>query len=183
MSNASAPQKTTDVSRFSLADDGAARASAFLVRIVAGLLFLENLSWKVPPHFGADDGSGLYYFTGLGIEYPVLSPYASFLESVVLPNFAVFGWGVFLVEIGLAVFLLLGLATRLWALIGVGQAVAIFLSVGSAPNEWRWSYFLMVATLIAVFGFASGRVLGLDAVLRPRVSRERLPGRLYRLAS
>lgn len=166
-----------------LADDRAARISAFIVRVAAGLLFVDNLSWKVPPHFGADDGSGLYYFTKLGVDHPVVAPFTSIIENVVLPNFGLFAWSVFVIEICLAVFLLLGVATRFWAAVGVGQALAIFLTVGAAPNEWKWSYFLMMTTLLAVFGFAAGRVVGIDAILRRRVTGPSVAARAYRLAS
>jgi thiosulfate dehydrogenase (quinone) large subunit len=165
------------------ANDRTARVSAFVVRIVVGLLWIENLSWKVPPNFGADDDSGLYYFTKLAIEHPLVPAYSSLVENVVLPNFAAFAWGVYLVEICLGVFLLLGLATRFWAVVGIAQTVAIFLSVGAAPNEWKWSYFLMATAHLAVLGFAAGRVLGLDSILRRRVSGGGLLSRLYRAMS
>lgn len=164
--------------RTGTAHDRATSICAFVVRITLGLLWLANLSWKKPPDFGAKDGSGLYHFTKLAIDYPVFPPYSALVKSVVLPNFTVFGWAVFLLEIGLAVFLLLGLATRLWALIGIAQTVAIFLSVGASPNEWKWSYFLMAAAHLAVLGFAAGRVWGLDALARRRMS-----GRSGRLAN
>ncbi|MGB7980230.1 MAG: TQO small subunit DoxD [Candidatus Nanopelagicales bacterium] len=166
-----------------LPDDRMAHFSAVVVRVVVGLLWVENLSWKVPPHFGADDDSGLYYFTSLAVEYPLLAPYSAVIENVVLPNFAVFGWGVFLVEIFLGLFLILGLATRFWAVVGLIQTVAIFLSVGAAPNEWKWSYFLMAAAHLAVLGFAAGRVLGVDGALRRRVTGNSLISRAYRLSS
>lgn len=166
-----------------LPNDAAARASAFVVRVVVGLLWVENLSWKVPPHFGADDDSGLYYFTNLAVEHPLLPAYSSMVENIVLPNFAVFAWGVYIVEICLGLFLILGLATRFWAVIGIMQTVAIFLSVGAAPHEWQWSYFLMAVAHLAVLGFAAGRVLGLDAILRPRSAGRSLLSRLYRLSS
>ena len=166
-----------------LPNDRTARISAFVVRIVVGLLWVENLSWKTPPQFGADDNSGLYYFTSLAVEYPLLAPYSAVIENVVLPNFAAFGWGVYIVEICLGLFLLLGLATRFWAVVGLIQTLAIFLSVGAAPNEWKWSYFLMAAAHLAVLGFAAGRVLGVDAVLRRRVTGGSLSSRAYRLAS
>jgi len=159
------------------AHDRATSICAFVVRIALGLLWVDNLTWKKPPDFGANDGSGLYHFTKLAIDYPVFPPYSALVKSVVLPNFTFFGWAVFLLEIGLAVFLLLGLATRLWALIGIAQTLAIFLSVGASPNEWKWSYFLMAAAHLAVFGFAAGRVWGLDALVRRRMN-----GRSGRLA-
>lgn len=162
------------------AHDRATSISAFLIRITVALLWMDNLSWKVPPDFGSKDRSGLYHFTSLAVEHPVLAPYTSVVQNVVLPHFAIFGWAVFLLEICLAAFLLLGLATRFWALLAIAQSVAIFLSVGASPNEWKWSYFLMVAVHLAVFGLAAGRVWGIDAVLRRRVSKGS-PGRLARL--
>ncbi len=172
------------------AHDRATMITAFLVRIIAGLLWLDNLSWKVPPRFGIDDNAGLYYFTKLAVEHPVLPPYSAVVENLVLPNFLIFAWGVFLLEICLAVFLLLGLATRLWALLAIVQSVAIFLSVGASPNEWKWSYFLMIATHLAVLGFASGRVWGVDMFLRRKVlsaapmgARPGMAARGYLLAS
>ncbi|MFZ1286924.1 MAG: TQO small subunit DoxD [Candidatus Phosphoribacter sp.] len=162
------------------AHDRATSISAFLIRITVALLWIDNLSWKVPPDFGSKDRSGLYYFTSLAVEHPVLAPYTSVVETVVLPHFAIFGWAVFLLEIALAAFLLLGLATRFWALVAIAQSIAIFLSVGASPNEWKWSYFLMAAAHLAVLGLAAGRVWGIDAVLRRRL-REGSPGRLARL--
>lgn len=162
------------------ASDRASSISAVIVRVAVGLLWLDNLTWKTPPNFGSDDNSGLYFFTSQAVRYPVLKPYSSLVENVILPHFAPFGWGVFLAEICLAVFLLLGLATRFWALVGIAQSIAIFLSLGAAPNEWKWSYFLMMLAHLAIFGFAAGRVWGLDSVLRKRVAAG-TGGRLSRL--
>ncbi len=180
-----APPISPTASLRGAAHDRTTAISAFVVRIVVGLLWLENLSWKIPPHFGADDGSGLFHFTKLAVEYPVFPPYTSVVKSLVLPNFAFFGWSVYILEICLALFLLFGLATRFWAVVGIAQTVAIFLSVGAAPNEWKWSYFLMAAAHLAVLGFAAGRVIGLDALLRRRVGggQHGLLAKSYLLAS
>lgn len=178
-----APPLTSSTAPVQVPDDRTARISAFVVRAVVGLLWLENLSWKIPPHFGADDDSGLYHFTSLAVEHPVLAPFSAVIENVVLPNFAVFGWGVFLAETSLAVFLLLGLATRFWAVVGILQTIAIFLSVSAAPNEWVWSYYLMAVGHVAILGMAAGRVWGLDAWLRQRISGSSTVARAYRAAS
>ena len=167
------------------AHDRASAISAVTVRLAVALLWLDNLSWKKPPNFGSNDHSGLYFFTSDAVRYPVFKPFSSLVENVILPHFAPFAWGVFIVEICLAVFLLIGLATRFWALVGIAQSIAIFLSVSAAPGEWKWSYFLMMAAHLSLFGFAAGRVWGLDAVLRPRAAAGaggRL-SRLYLLAS
>lgn len=140
------------------------------VRVTVGLLWLTNAGWKTPPDFGQESGRGLYRFTLEAVEHPVFAPYAWLVEELVLPNFVVFGWTVLLVEAALAAFLLLGLATRLWALVGAAQSVAIGLSVALAPNEWPWAYYLMVAVHLALFATAAGRTWGLDALVRPAVS-------------
>ncbi len=143
------------------------RALIAVLRIGVALLWIQNVSWKDPPTFGEGASpSGLYQFTNFAVEHPVFPPYSWLVEHVVLPNFAFFGWTVLLVESALGAFLLIGLATRLWALVGIAQTVAIALSVLNAPNEWVWSYLLMLLAHVALFATAAGRYAGLDGVLR-----------------
>lgn len=150
-----------------------------VVRVAAAALWIGNLGWKVPPHFGQgaspDAPKDLYQWTSYAVEEPVLGPYAWLVEHLVLPNFAVFAWGTLLVEAGLGAFLLIGLATRFWAVVGVGQTMAILLSVANAPGEWIWSYLLMILVHAVLFATAAGRYAGLDGVLRPhwQASRSR----------
>ncbi|MDZ4824869.1 MAG: TQO small subunit DoxD [Actinomycetota bacterium] len=136
-------------------------------RITVGMLWLVNAGWKRPPDFGENSGRGLYGFTTDAVEHEVFPPFAWLVREAVLPNFRAFGWGVLIVEAALGAFLTLGLLTRLWALVGVGQAIAIALSVLNAPDEWPWSYYLMVAANLVLFAIAAGRYVGLDGVLRP----------------
>jgi thiosulfate dehydrogenase (quinone) large subunit len=152
-----------------LAVSRASRALVAVLRVGVALLWIHNLGWKNPPTFGQGERpSGLYEFTRWAIEYPVFPPYSWVVEHLVLPNFAVFGWGVLIVESALGAFLLVGLATRLFALVGVAQTLAITFSVANAPNEWLWSYLLMLLAHLAIFATAAGRYAGLDGVLRPR---------------
>jgi hypothetical protein len=62
---------------------------------------------------------------------------------------------------GLLGFLLVGMGGRLWALLGIVQTVAIDLSVLNAPNEWHWSYLLMLLGHIVILGTAAGRYAGI----------------------
>lgn len=151
----------------------------FVTRIVLGLLWIQNSGWKTPPDFGRNAGGGLYKFTSFAVEHEVFAPYAFVVRELVLPNFIVFGWLVLIVEALLGAFLLLGLATRMWALVGVAQSLAIALSVLNAPGEWSWAYYLMIAAHLGVFAAAAGRYWGLDGVLRP--AWERSDSRLARL--
>lgn len=159
-----------------------------VVRVSAAVLWIGGVGWKIPPHFGEGTGPDaprdLYQWTSYAVTEPVFPPYSWLVEELVLPNFAVFGWLVLVVESALGAFLLIGLATRFWALVGIGQSAAIMLSVANAPGEWIWSYLLMMLLHAAIFATAAGRYLGLDGVLRPgwQASRFR-PARLLAVAS
>jgi thiosulfate dehydrogenase [quinone] large subunit len=142
-----------------------------VIRVGAAVLWAGSVGWKIPPHFGEgagpDANHDLYQWTSFAVDEPVLAPYSWLVENLVLPNFGVFAWTVLFVEAALGAFLLIGLATRFWALVGIGQSVAIMLSVANAPGEWIWSYLLMAMVHAALFATAAGRHFGLDGVLRP----------------
>ena len=150
-----------------LADSRSSRWLVAVARVVVALLWVQNVYWKVPPDFGEHRRADLYRFTRYAVDHPVFSPFAFVVRHVVLPNFTFFGWLTLLVEASLGAFLLVGLATRLWALIGAGQSLVIALSVLQTPGEWHWSYYLMIAAHLLLFGVAAGRAGGLDGVLRP----------------
>jgi uncharacterized membrane protein YphA (DoxX/SURF4 family) len=139
-----------------------------LVRILAGLLWLANTDWKVPPDFGEATGRGLYGFVADGIEHPVLVPYAFLLETFVLPNIALFGWVTLLVETSLAALLISGTLTRVAALGGAGQSLAITLTVSRVPGEWAFAYYLMVGVHLSVLAMDAGRTWGVDALVAKR---------------
>ncbi len=139
------------------------RGLAFL-RILVGLMWLYNVSWKRAPDFGQEADNGLYHFTSLAVEHPVLPPYSWVVENLVLPNFELFGWGVLVAETALAVMLLSGSWVRIAAAVGIAQSVAIGLSVAYAPDEWPWAYWLMIGAHVVLFLSASGRSLGVDGV-------------------
>lgn len=149
-----------DVTR--LANDRLARAGVLIARIVFAFLWIQNVRWKIPPNFDA-----LASFTALAVEHPVFPPYTAVVENYILPNIGVFGWFVVVSEASIGAFLLVGLFTRFWALLAVGQSFVIFLSVGLTPEEWPWSYYLMMAVGLMLAAVGAGRVWGLDALFRP----------------
>jgi len=138
-------------------------AAAFL-RILLGLMWLYNVSWKRPPDFGEDTNTGLYKFTAFAVNDPVFPPYSWIVEHAVLPNIEVFGWGVLIAETALAVLLLTGAWVRLAALLGIAQSLAIGLSVAYGPHEWPWAYWLMIGGHVVILFSSAGRVFAVDAV-------------------
>jgi thiosulfate dehydrogenase (quinone) large subunit len=144
------------------------RALIAIVRVGVGLLWVQNVGWKIPPDFGqAEPPSGLYQSATYAVSHEVFHPYAVLMDRLVLPNFTFFGWMVLLVEASLGAFLLIGLATRFWAVVGMAQTVVIMLSVLNAPHEWFWSYILMLLAHMALFATSAGRYAGLDGLFRP----------------
>lgn len=131
-------------------------------RVIVALLWIENSQWKRPPEF-----SSLRSFTTDAVEHPVFPPFTYLVENVVLPNFEIFGWAVLITEASLGAFLLVGLFTRFWAIVAIGQTLAIAMSQLNVPGEWEWGYYLMFAAYLAVFATAAGRSYGLDGLLRP----------------
>lgn len=131
----------------------------------AGLLWLANASWKVPPDFGDTDGrcSGFCRFVDAGIEHPVVPGSRWVLDTVVQPHLAVFGWLALLAETTLAALLVSRRHLRTAAVLGIAQSLAIGLTVANAPDEWYWAYLLMIALHLAVLGYAT--------VLRPLRAR------------
>ena len=133
------------------------------LRILLGVLWLANLSWKLPPDFGKDDPEGLLYNFQLAKEYAVVAPLRDIADSLLIPHFTAFGWLVFLVELAAGVLLLLGLWTRIGAALGLLQAIAITLLVVRAPDEWVWTYVMFVAISAVVLATPAGSRLSLDA--------------------
>jgi len=155
-----------------------ARASGIglaVLRILAGLLWLGQVWWKLPPDFGEDRRTGLWFWTHLAVDHPVFPPYSWLVEHLVLTNFTAFGWLVLVVETLLPVLLLTGTAVRLAALIGIGQSLAIGLSVAEAPNEWPWTYAMMIGIHLVLLLGPSAQYAAVDAVRAARATANAAP--------
>lgn len=122
------------------------------LRVIAGLMWLSNVVWKVPTEFGqfADGCGGLCGYVGAGSEHPVTPVTGWMFEHLIGPYLSAFGWATVFIEVGLAATLLAGRFVRVAAVVGMVQSVAIGLAVANAPGEWYFAYVLMVALLLAV---------------------------------
>jgi uncharacterized membrane protein YphA (DoxX/SURF4 family) len=96
-----------------------------------------------------------------GTQVPGLKP---FVNDVVLANWGIFQWLVVLVELGAGGVLMLGLATRLGALVGLGQQLFLAL-VYVSSNRWMFEQPHEYVPLIVLAIVPAGRMWGLDARL------------------
>ncbi len=175
-----------------------------IASIGLGYLFFTQLWWKLPPDFGCRNDftrGGLCFFLGHSVEEADASDKllkanivesrpgpeisvpiglatqlnGTFIENVVQPNIRWFGYVLWGTEAFIFLSMCLGFFSRLGALAAIGVSMQLMIGLAHTPNEWEWSYILMVLLAIAMFGLAPGRYFGLDRLLRPRlkVLRER----------
>jgi uncharacterized membrane protein YphA (DoxX/SURF4 family) len=113
---------------------------------------------------------------GLNLNW-LLRLNGAFVDEIVIPQFAVFGWLIFLTELAVIMSMLFGLLTRAGAILSLLLSVQLALGVGGVSElsvgiqEWEWSYHLMVIVSLLLIGSPPGRILGVDAVLRNRFTR------------
>jgi hypothetical protein len=168
-----------------------------IASIGLGYLFFTQLWWKVPPDFGCRNDftrGGLCFFLQHAVEEADASnkllkanivesrpgPEISvpigwatrlngvFIDNVVQPNIRWFGFVLWGTEAFIFLSMCLGFFSRLGALAAIGVSTQLMIGLAHTPNEWEWSYILMLLLAIAMFGLAPGRYFGLDRLLRPR---------------
>ncbi|MEW5868528.1 MAG: TQO small subunit DoxD [Chloroflexota bacterium] len=94
------------------------------------------------------------------------------LDKLFIPNIRITGWLVWLAEFWIFLSMLLGLFTRLGALVSIGVSLQLYVGLANIPRpfEWEWSYGTIVALSIAMLAAAAGRSLGVDALLRRKLA-------------
>jgi uncharacterized membrane protein YphA (DoxX/SURF4 family) len=133
------------------------------LRVLMGAMWWQQTLWKIPPNF-----DGLKYWMQQEAEHAAVALQGALVRDVVLPNIAVFGPLVYLVELAIAVSLLLGLFSRIGALLGLLMGVNLWLGLYSADGEWPWTYMFLVMIQAWFVLDPPGRILGIDALLRGR---------------
>ena len=133
-----------------------------LCRMVIGVLWLYSLRWKLPPDFVPAEGRGLLDWLMLEVEFAAFPLYGAFVSDIVIPNFLLFAWLIFLSELFVGISLLTGTFTRVGGTIGMLMALNLGIGLLDVPGEWPWSY-VMLAMWHGLFVVsAAGRVLGVD---------------------
>jgi thiosulfate dehydrogenase (quinone) large subunit len=137
--------------------------SLALCRIAIGVLWLSALIWKLPPNFIPLEGlRSLREWMELEVQHPFLPVYGQFVQSIVLPNFTLFAWATFIVELLIGLGLLLGAFTRAAAVLGLLMGLNLLIGLVEVPNEWAWSYIMLIMFQLVFIFTAPGRVWGVD---------------------
>lgn len=147
------------------------------LRMLYGILWLQQVTWKVPPDFGLARKDGLYYWTSEMAKYSFLAPHRFFVESVVLPNFLFFAWLILLTELFIGFSHLLGIVSRLGALAALAMSANLLVGLARHPAEWPWSYVMLLGYALIFLSGHPGRVLGLDGWLSRRLNSPVLAAR------
>lgn len=141
-----------------------------LFRIAFGVLYIDMALQKAPwKNFGWLEG-----FIKKEIADPAFGVVAGFLRDVVLPNLTLFGTLTFVVELALGIALVAGALTRLAGALGFLWQVNIAIQAFNVPGEWYWIWPLLTLPQFTFAACGAGRVLGVDAWLRPRLATARI---------
>lgn len=140
-----------------------------VLRMVMGAYWLYEQHWKLPPDFGRHNARGLMFSFQQSIRYPTFALYKSFVQQVILPHFYLFGWLLVLGETAIGLSLILGLLTRLGAVVGTIEAMNLFLAEAATPDR-PWLYLAIIAVSLVVLLIPGNRVWSLDRKLAPRVA-------------
>lgn len=160
--------------------DNVGRIGMIASRLIYGYLWYTQLLWKLPSQFGCpadfavstslqERTSGLCDWVGLMVIYSNLPIQADLVNRFVVPNMAIVGWLVWLMEAFVAVSLILGLFTRLGGLAALVQGLNLLIGIGFAPIEWEWTYGMLSILGLVFLAVPTGRIWGLDALIRPRL--------------
>ncbi len=133
-------------------------------RSVIGFMWLLSLRWKLPPTFEAPAGHrSLLEWLQLEIAHPTVGLYADFVANVVMPNFIIFAWLTFLIELALGLSLTLGFFTRWGAALGLLWSVNLAIGLLEVPGEWPWSYVMLIMWHALFLVSVTYQKWGLDA--------------------
>jgi uncharacterized membrane protein YphA (DoxX/SURF4 family) len=102
------------------------------------------------------------------VQYAAFGWQSWLVEHIIQPHFYIFAPQVYATEVLIAVSLLLGLFTRVGAALGALMAMNLWLGLYRAPDEWPWTYFLLITLQTTFAVLHAGRSLGLDAILARR---------------
>ena len=134
--------------------------ASWLLRVLVGGMWWQQTLWKIPPNF-----DGLKYWMEQEAAHAAIPLQGTLVATVVLPNLWLFGPLVYAVELVIGVSLMLGLASRAGAFLGLLMGLNLWFGLYSAPGEWPWTYMFLIIIQAWFAIDPPGRCLGADALM------------------
>ncbi len=159
-----------------------------LIRIFVGYLWFQQLFWKMPPNF-----AGLYPYIIRESQHTIIPGYGYILQHTFLSGcsslhstsgctlFVPLAAGVWIAELIVATSLMFGVFTRFGAILGTVLAAQLY--VGLAYSDWYWTYGMLVQLCLVLTAIPTGRRLGVDQWLAPRLQAAASSNRFARFVS
>ena len=142
------------------------------LRGLMGVIFLAVWSYNIQKGYYSPHGWS--HFVQHYADTTTVGPYRTFLDRVMIPSAVVAARAQFVMELGVGVFLVLGLLTPVVGLLGAAFQLNLLVAT-SGTTDWPGTYIIMAALLLAIALSQSGRTLGIDARLARRRPDPRLP--------
>jgi uncharacterized membrane protein YphA (DoxX/SURF4 family) len=133
------------------------------VRVVLGIFWLLQLTWKPPPGFGCPEG--FCKWVNNEVQYPAIPLYGELVRHLVQPNVYLFGWLTTVVEVAIGLSLLLGLLTRLGGLAGTLWSLNLTIGLLGVPGEQGWYYAFLLMLNAVYLAVGSDGQLALDRLI------------------
>ncbi|MEO9188554.1 MAG: DoxX family membrane protein [Acetobacteraceae bacterium] len=135
----------------------ARHGAIWLLRLIVGVMWWQQSLWKIPPNY-----DGLIYWMKQMVAHAAIPLQSQAVEAIVLPHITLFAPVVYLAEVAIGVSLMLGLFSRLGAVLGLLMGLNLWLGLYSAPGEWPWTYFFLIVIQVMFVIDPPGRSLGAD---------------------
>jgi uncharacterized membrane protein YphA (DoxX/SURF4 family) len=139
----------------------------WIARTIVGTMWWQQTIWKTPPTYG-----GLRFWMEQMAKYASSGLQRHFVSDVVLAHYSFFAPQVYLSEVLISVCLLLGVWSRIGALVGSAMALNLMFGLYRSPSEWVWTYVFLLIVMVQFVMEPPGRSLGLDALIRSSPGHE-----------
>ena len=137
--------------------------AVWVLRLIIGSMWWQQSLWKIPPNY-----DGLVFWMKQMVDHASIELQSNLVAQIVLPNIALFGPLIYLIEVTIGISLMLGLFIRVGALLGALMAINLWLGLYSAPGEWPWTYFFLIVIQLLFLINPRGRSLGADVLIGGR---------------
>lgn len=135
------------------------------IRVVIGIFWLLQLTWKPPPTFGCPN-EGFCFWLDQVAKYTPLPFMRDVLNGLVKPNASLFGWLTTFLEVFIGLSMLFGVFTRLGALAGTLWSLVLISGLAFVPNEPLWLYAFLTQLNLFYVAIGGSAQLSIDRAKR-----------------